>query len=152
MVFWESDGKLSRMYQNLVIGSFLENCSEATLSSKANVVSVSKKDFSVFCKFSRDEVETVFWESEAKRSRIIKSKFGYRKLFRKSVWRYFELENKCYERLKRAFFRFLEIFEWRSWKRFLGKWGNVKATFFEKVYFVESILESAFQPLFDRCR
>ena len=60
MVFWESDGKLSRMYQNLVIGSFLENCSEATLSSKANVVSVSKKDFSVFCKFSRDEVETVF--------------------------------------------------------------------------------------------
>ena len=52
--------------QNLVIGSFLENCFEATFISKRNVLSVWKKDFEFFCKFLRDEVETFFRESEAK--------------------------------------------------------------------------------------
>ena len=52
--------------QNLVIGSFLENCFEATFISKRNVLSVWKKDFEFFCKFLRDEVETIFRESEAK--------------------------------------------------------------------------------------
>ena len=52
--------------QNLVIGSFLENCFEGTFISKRNVLSVWKKDFEFFCKFLRDEVETIFWESEAK--------------------------------------------------------------------------------------
>ena len=50
--------------QNLVIGSFLENGFKATLSSKTNVLSVSKGHFSVFCKVLSDEVETVFWENE----------------------------------------------------------------------------------------
>ena len=50
--------------QNLVIGSFLENGFEATLSSKTNVLSVWKGHFSVFYKFLSDEIETVFWESE----------------------------------------------------------------------------------------
>ena len=52
--------------QNLVIGSFLENGFEATLISKTNVLSVWKKDFQFFCKFLSNEVETIFWESEAK--------------------------------------------------------------------------------------
>ena len=43
--------------QNLVIGSFLENGSEATLSSKTNVLSVWKGHFSDFFKFSSEEVE-----------------------------------------------------------------------------------------------
>ena len=55
--------------QDLVIGSFLENGFEATLSSKTNAVSVWKKHFLDFCKFLSDEVETVFWESEAVPSR-----------------------------------------------------------------------------------
>ena len=50
--------------QNLAIGSFLENGFKATLSSKTNVLSVSKGHFSVFCKVLSDEVETVFWENE----------------------------------------------------------------------------------------
>ena len=49
--------------QNLVIGSFLENGFEATLSSRTNVVRVWKEHFSGFCKFSSDEVEIIFWES-----------------------------------------------------------------------------------------
>ena len=51
----------SYLLKNLVIGSFLEKYFEATLSSKANVLSVWKGHFSVFCKYLR-EVETVFRE------------------------------------------------------------------------------------------
>ena len=45
---------------NLVIGSFLENDFEATLSSKTNVLSIWKGHFSVLCKFLRDKVKTIF--------------------------------------------------------------------------------------------
>ena len=107
--------------QNLVIGSFLENGFEATLSSKTNVVSVWKEHFSVFCKFLSDEVETIFWESEAKHSKLFKSKFGHRKLLRKWFQRYFQLKTECSERLKRALLSCLQLFEWWSWNHFLGK-------------------------------
>ena len=114
--------------QNLVIGSFLENGFEAILSSRTNVLSVWKEHFSVFCKFLSDEVETIFLESEAKRSKLFKSKFGHRKLLRKRFRSYLELKNECCERLKRAFFSVLQVFEWRSWNHFLGKWGQAFKT------------------------
>ena len=69
--------------QNLNIASFLENSFEAASSSKLNVLSVLKEHFSVFCKFLSDEVETIFWESEAKCSKRFTSKFGQRKLLMK---------------------------------------------------------------------
>ena len=58
-------GKARQSVQNwlnweLVIGSILENGSEAKLKSKTNVLSLWKWHFSVFCKFLSDEVETVF--------------------------------------------------------------------------------------------
>ena len=96
--------------QTLGIRNFLENGFGATLNSKANVVSIWKGHFSVFCKFFSDEVETVFWESEARYSKLFKSKFGHMKLPRKWFWRYFKLKSECFERLKSAFFRFLQIF------------------------------------------
>ena len=81
-------GKVKQTVQNyfnqkLVIGSFLENGFEATSNSKTNILSVSKQHFSVFCKLLSDEVEAIFWESEARRSKPFKSKFGKRKLLRK---------------------------------------------------------------------
>ena len=39
-------------------------------------------DSAVF-KFLSDEVESIFWESKAKRSKLFKSKFGRGKLLRK---------------------------------------------------------------------
>ena len=48
-----------------------------------NILSVWKEHFSVFCTFLSDEVETVFWESEAKRLKLFESKFGDRKLLGK---------------------------------------------------------------------
>ena len=114
--------------QNLVIRTFLENGLGETLSSKANLLSVWKNHFSVFCKFLSDEVETIFWESEAEYWNLLKSEFGHIKLLRKCLWSYIELENECSEGLKRAFFSFLQIFEWRSWNRFPGKlWKVLKS-------------------------
>ena len=96
--------------QNLVIEMFLENGFEASLSSKTNVVSVSNRHFSIFCKFLSGEVETILWKSEPKHSKLFKSKFGHRKLLRKWVLSYLELKNQCCEHLKTAFFRFFLFF------------------------------------------
>ena len=66
-IFTESEAKLSKLFK-LKFGNrkLLENGFEATLSSKTNLLSIWKKHFSVFCKFLSDEVETIFWETEAK--------------------------------------------------------------------------------------
>ena len=120
--------------QNLIIGSSLEHGFEVILSSKTNVLSLSKGHYSSFCKFLSDEVETIFWESKAKRSELFKSKFAPRKLFIKWFWSYLEPKNECSERLKRAFFSFLQILEWRSSNRFPGKWGKAIETIQIKIW------------------
>ena len=104
--------------QNLVIGSCLENGFEATLRSKMNVVSISKGRFSFFCKFLSDEVETISWKSEPKRSKLFKSKFGHRKLLRKWVWSYLDLKSEFLEPWVRAFYSFLQVSTWPSWNHF----------------------------------
>ena len=114
--------------QNLGIRTFLDNGFGATLIPKTNIVGVWKEHFPVFCKYLSDEVKTIFRESEAKRSKLFKSKFSHRKLLRKWFWSYFELKNECCERLNRAFFSFLQIFKWRSWNHFLEKWGKAFKT------------------------
>ena len=106
--------------QHLVIGSFWENDFGDTSRSKTSVASIWKEDFSVFWKFLIDKVETIFRKSEVKRSRLFKSKFRYRNVLRKWSWGYLELKNEFCEHLKRAFFSFLQIFEWRSGGHFLG--------------------------------
>ena len=113
----------------LVFGLTGVNC---TLSSKSKVLSVWKGHFPFFWKFLSDEVETIFWE--AKRSKLFKSKFGHRKLFRKWFWIYLELKNKCFERLERAFFNILQVFEWWSSNHFLGKRGKALKTIYIKIW------------------
>ena len=76
-------------------------------STKNNVLSVSKEHFSGLFKFLSDEVESIFWESKAKRSKLFKSKFGHRKLLRKWFQRYLQLKTECSERLKRPLFSWL---------------------------------------------
>ena len=106
--------------QNLVIASFLENSFQGTLSSKTNVLSISKGRFLVYCRFLSDEVETIFCESEAKRLKVFKSRFGHMMLLRNWLWSYLELKNECSERFKMAFFSFLEVLidevETTSWE------------------------------------
>ena len=53
-------------------------------TQKTNVLSVWKGHFSVvFFFILGEEVANTFWESEAKNSKLFKSKFGHRKLLRK---------------------------------------------------------------------
>ena len=113
-------------YLNLIllIWSFLENSFGAILSSKTNVLTVWKEHFSFFCKHLSDEVETILWESEAKHSKLFRSNFRYMGHLTKWFWGNFQLKNEWSECLKRAFFTFLQTFEWRSWKHFLVKWGK----------------------------
>ena len=113
---------------NLVIASVLENSFEATLSSKTNVVTVWKEHFPGFCNFLSDEVETIWWKRDAERSNLFKSKFACSKLLRKWFWGYLGLKKECCECLKKAFFSFLETFEWQSWSHFLGKRGKAFKT------------------------
>ena len=131
--------------ENMDIGSFLENGFEATLSSETNVLSVWKGHFSVFCKFLSDEVETIFWESEAKRSKLFKSKFGQKKLFRKWLWSNLELKNECSEGLKRTFFSFLQIFECRSWSLFSDKVRQSVQNYLNKNLVIRNFLENYFE-------
>ena len=114
--------------QSLVIRGFLENGFQDTASSKTNVLSVWKGHFPVFRKFLSDEVENLFWEIRAKRLKLFKSKFGHGKLIGKWFWGYRDLKNECSERLIRAFFSFLQIFEWRSRNYFLGQWDKAFQT------------------------
>ena len=117
-------GKLRRsvlncLNQSLIRGSFLENGFEATLSSKNPVVSVWKGLFSLFSKVLSGDVETIFWESEAKRPNLFKSKLGHSKLLRKWSWGYLELKHEYCQRSKWTFFSFLQVFEWPGWNHFL---------------------------------
>ena len=92
--------------QNLVIGSSLENGFEAILISKANVLASSKDQFSVFCKSLGDEMETIFYGSEAKVSKLFKVNFVDMALLRERFSSYINLKNECSELLKKVFFTF----------------------------------------------
>ena len=102
--------KANYLNQDLVIGSFLENGFQATLSSKMNILSVWKEHVCVFRNFLIDEVETMFWESETEPSRPSKFKVGRRKLFRIWFWSDLEVKNEWSEHLEREIFSFLQIF------------------------------------------
>ena len=105
-----------------------------------------KNILQIFAKFLSDEVETIFSKSKAKRSKLFEVKFGNRKLLRKWFWSYLELKNECSERLKRAFFSFLQIFDWRSWNRFLEKRGDAVKTFSLKSTLMRAFWEVLFGP------
>ena len=90
--------------QNLGIRTFLENGFEAALSSKTNVVSVWKEHFSVFWKFLRDKIETVFWESEAMLQKRFKSSLlcwdHFRKRFSVLIWSIYAIFTRSFEYFK----------------------------------------------------
>ena len=120
--------------QNLGIINLKENGFGESLSSKTNVVSVLTKHLPVLCKFLSDEVETILWESEAKHSKLFKSKFGHQNLLRKWFWSNLELKAEGCEPLKRAFFRFLQVSEWRKWNHFLRNLGKAFKTIQIKIW------------------
>ena len=111
----------SHLNQSLVIGMFLENGFEAILSSKTSVVIVWKEHFSVFCKLFSDKVETIFWESEAKRSRLLKLKCGYRSFLKNGFEATWSWNTNVLSLWKEHLSVFCKFFEWRSWNHLLEK-------------------------------
>ena len=81
-------------------------------------------NFHFFPKFSSEQVGTIFWERKADFSKLLKPKHCTRNHFRYWFWSSLEVRNECSEYLKTAFFHFLQMFEWISWNRFLGKQGK----------------------------
>ena len=142
-LFWES--VLKYLIQNLVLRSFLKNGFGATLSSRTNILSVWKGHFSVFIKFLNEEVEILFWESEAKRSKLFKSTFGQRTLLRKWFWSYLELKNECSERFKRAFLGFLQNFCVTKLKLFFEKVRQSVQNYLNQNLVIGSFLENDFE-------
>ena len=128
--FWESEAKRSKLFKlKFDDRNLLKKCFWSYLELENECSERLKRAFSAFCKFLSDEVETVFWKREAKRSRLFKWKFGHKNFLRKWFWRNLELKNECSELLKRAFLSFWQFFEWQSWNRFLGKWGKVSGNY-----------------------
>ena len=82
-VVWESETEPSRPFI-FKVGhrKLLENGFEGTLGSKTNVLRTGNNIFQSFAILS-DEVETIFWESEAKHQKLFKSKFGHINVLRK---------------------------------------------------------------------
>ena len=114
--------------QNYGRRTFLENGFRATLISKANFLSVWKKHFPVLCKFLSDEIETFFWESEVKCSKLSNSKLSRKNLLSKWFWSNLELKNECSERLKKPFSSFLQVYDWQCWNYLQGKWDKAFRT------------------------
>ena len=131
-IFWESYTLRSKQFKSKFDSrNFIENCFEATLSSKTNVLSLWKEHFSVIYKCLSDENQITLWESDGKRWKIFQSKSGHTKLPRKWFRSYLELKSECFDEsmpLKRAFLRFLQIFEWKIWNHFLEKLGSASKT------------------------
>ena len=102
-VFWENEAKRSKVFKSKFgHRKLLRKYFQGTLSSKTNVLSISKGHFLVFCRLLSDELET-------KRLKVFKSRFGHMMLLRNWLWSYLELKNECSERFKMAFFSFFEV-------------------------------------------
>ena len=138
--------------QNYGRRTFLENGFRATLISKANFLSVWKKHFPVLCKFLSDEIETFWWESEAEWSKLFNSKLRHKSYLSKWFWSNLKLKNECCERFKRAFFRFLQVFEWRKWNHFLRKWGKVLESILIKIWASKLPQKSVLEQPWDQNR
>ena len=141
--FWETklkpfSGKLRQNVQNywnlnLVIRSFLEKGFEATLSSKANVLSVWKDHFfEFFATFWMTKLKQfsgkVKQSSGAKRWKLFKLKLGHKKLLRKRLWTYLRFKRECCERFKKLSLNFLKVFVGGSWNFFGGNWRKALKT------------------------
>ena len=145
IVFQEREAKLSRP---LLMGSILENGLKANFRSYSISRAFQNRIFHFFADFSATKWGK--WGKLSKKSKIFKfdgfeatlrskanvvnlvkcfwSNLFWRNLPRKWFWSYLELKNECYESLKTTFFSFLQVFEWRNWNHFLGKWGKAFKT------------------------
>ena len=143
-------GKLSGnvqnyLNQNLVKGSLPGNGFKNILSTNTNLLHVWKEHFKVFSKSLSEKGETIFGQSEAKRSKLFKSKSGLTKLPKKWFWRYLELKSKCFKRLNRAFSCFFGNIWVAKLKAFTEKVRESLQNYLNHNLVIGSFFESRFQ-------
>ena len=80
--------------------------------------------FNFFCKFMIDEAEIIFLQTEAKRSKLFKSKPRLRKHFGIWFWSFLKVKNKWYKRLKMDFSPLCTLLSDEVETDFLAKWGK----------------------------
>ena len=123
-IFWESDAKGQKLFKSKFglskplrkwFWSYLDVKSKCSGPLKITFFSSLQ-----FFEWKPLKVKTIFWESEAKHQILVIGSFLENKF-----WSFLELKSEYCGRLKRAFFSFLQIFDWRSWNRFQGMWGKV---------------------------
>ena len=122
-VFWESEAKCSNLFKSkLGHKNLLRKWFWSNLKLKNKCYDRLKKIFSFsFLQIFQWRSWIHCLGSEAKPSKPFKSKFGNRKLLRKSFWNYLELKKECSDRLKSAFFQFFSDFLVTKLKLFSGK-------------------------------
>ena len=135
----------SYLNQHLVIGSLLKSSFEATFSWKTNVVSVWNGHFSCFCKFLIDKVETILWESEAKRLTLFKLEFCHTKLLRKWFWSYLELKNKFLWAFENSIFQFFANFSLIKLKAYFWKDRQSIQGYLNQNLVIGGFLENSFK-------
>ena len=126
-VYWKNDAKHWKLLKSK-FGHIkhLINFFSSFLEVKKKVLNVWKWYFLAFCKLLIDEVETISWGSErnlVKRS-ILENSFDGTLRSKTNVlnlWKW-------------HFFSVLDIFEWRSWNCFLGKWGKALRTILVQIW------------------
>ena len=130
----------------MVIRSFLKSGFQATLTSKMNVLGIWKEHFSVFCKFLSDEVETVFWESGAKPSKLFKSKFGQWKDLTKIFSKFLELKTNVLTIWKSNFEFFANLWMAKL-EAFFGKVRQSVQNYLNQNSVIQSFLKKYFQGI-----
>ena len=114
-------------------------------SQKLIVINLWKWHFSDLCKFLIGNVDTLIRESEVKRWKLFKSKFGHRKYFRKWFWSYLDAKNEFFEQFKIAFLIFFTIFEVTELEPFSGKVKQSSQNCFNQSLVIRGILENDFK-------
>ena len=101
-------------------------------------------EFFNFWKLLSEEVETISWESEAKRSTLYKSKFGHRKLLRKWFWSYLELKKRMFWAFEKSIFQFFINFSLTKLKPFLEKVRQSIKSYLNQYFVIGSFFENDF--------
>ena len=101
-------------------------------------------EFFNFWKLLSEEVETISWESEAKRSTLYKSKFGHRKLLRKWFWSYLELKKRMFWAFEKSILQFFINFSLTKLKPFLEKVRQSIKSYLNQYFVIGSFFENDF--------
>ena len=126
-------GKVRKSVQNylnqtLVIRSISENGFEATWRSEKMFWTFGNWIFTFFCEFLSEELKSFIGKVRQSVKNCLNQNFF--------IWAFSEngfeatLKSKanCYQSLKIAFFRPLQIFDWQCWHPYKGKWGKALKT------------------------